>query len=114
MDHRRKPCILTCRWHVPGECLALAVVQSGKDAPARQAAAAASVTAEREDFIIIGRTRAGASRRPDDWAECLFGMMSPSGGDGYRVYSPHVQPPTLEDIRVVSVSARPRTAAPPA
>ena len=65
------------------------------------------------EFVIVGRTVAGANFRPSDWAERLCGVMAcyrpggVSGGrDAYIGYSPYVRPTILDNIKCVIVDQR--------
>lgn len=64
------------------------------------------------DFIIQGRTSAGRTFRPSDWADRLCGIMSrfhpgeSHGVDRHLRYSPYVTPALIEGVRSVLVDGR--------
>ena len=57
-------------------------------------------------FMIIGRTRAGKTFRPSDWAERLCGVMAGFGGNARMGYSPHVHPVDAGGVKCVVVHRR--------
>ncbi|MEZ5649632.1 MAG: DUF3579 domain-containing protein [Burkholderiaceae bacterium] len=60
-------------------------------------------------FVIVGRTQAGQTFRPSDWAERLCGVMSqyrPKRRAGsHLTYSPFVMPGQHQGVKAVFVDA---------
>ena len=61
-----------------------------------------------KEVFILGRTRAGKTFRPSDWAERLAGVMSqfrPGGPQpgSHLAYSPWCVPNTLDGVKCVVV-----------
>jgi hypothetical protein len=61
---------------------------------------------ESDEFVIVGRTRAGERFRPSDWAERLCGVMAQFGAAGPMWYSPYVYPVIVGGEKCVVVDAR--------
>jgi len=57
-------------------------------------------------FMIVGRTRAGKTFRPSDWADRLSGVMAGFGGNARMGYSPHVHPVDVGGVKCVVVHRR--------
>lgn len=70
-----------------------------------------------KEVCILGRTRAGKTFRPSDWAERLAGVMSqfrPGGPQpgGHLRYSPWCVPTTRDGVKCVIVQRDLRDAEP--
>ncbi|HSD44598.1 MAG TPA: DUF3579 domain-containing protein [Burkholderiales bacterium] len=61
---------------------------------------------ESNEFVIVGRTRAGERFRPSDWAERLCGVMAQFGAAGPLRYSPYVYPVIVSGEKCGVVDAR--------
>jgi Protein of unknown function (DUF3579) len=64
------------------------------------------MTAEANEFVIVGVTLGGAPFRPSDWAERLCGVMAQFGADNRMRYSPYVYPIVVDGQKCVVVDAR--------
>jgi hypothetical protein len=67
------------------------------------------VSSHAKEVVILGRTRAGKTFRPSDWAERLAGVMStfrPGGGQpsSYLSYSPWCLPTVVDGVKAVVVN----------
>jgi hypothetical protein len=67
------------------------------------------VSSNAKEVVILGRTRAGKTFRPSDWAERLAGVMSsfrPGGvqPSSHLSYSPWCLPTVIEGIKAVVVN----------
>ncbi len=83
------------------------------DAPA----ASQTPSSESGQFLIQGRTHAGKTFRPSDWAERLAGVLSPyrpgysreAGANPYAQptgFSPYAQPVVVAGLKCVAIDAR--------
>ena len=83
------------------------------DAPA----ASQTPSSESGQFLIQGRTHAGKTFRPSDWAERLAGVLSPyrpgyrreAGANPYAQptgFSPDAQPVVVAGLKCVAIDAR--------
>ncbi|HWI79025.1 MAG TPA: DUF3579 domain-containing protein [Ramlibacter sp.] len=67
------------------------------------------VSSNAKEVVILGRTRAGKTFRPSDWAERLAGVMSsfrPGGvqPSSHLSYSPWCLPTVIDGIKAVVVN----------
>ena len=67
------------------------------------------ISSSAKELVILGRTKAGATFRPSDWAERLAGVMSPfrPGGaqpSSHLSYSPWCIPTVIEGVKCVIVN----------
>jgi hypothetical protein len=67
------------------------------------------VSSHAKEVVILGRTRAGKTFRPSDWAERLAGVMSsfrPGGAQpsSYLSYSPWCLPTVVDGVKAVVVN----------
>lgn len=58
------------------------------------------------ELIIVGRTTAGETFKPADWAERLCGCMPLFGEDERTSYSRYLKPIIVSDIKCVVVNRR--------
>jgi hypothetical protein len=58
------------------------------------------------DVVIWGKTTAGRSFRPSDWADRLAGLTSAFGYDQKVIYSPLVCPVSVRGVRAVIVACQ--------
>jgi hypothetical protein len=68
------------------------------------------ISSSAKELVILGRTKAGATFRPSDWAERLAGVMSPfrPGGaqpSSHLSYSPWCIPTVIDGIKAVVVNS---------
>jgi hypothetical protein len=75
------------------------------------------VSSNAKEVVILGRTRAGNTFRPSDWAERLAGVMSsfrPGGAQpsSHLSYSPWCVPTVIDGIKAVVVNRELRDAEP--
>lgn len=64
------------------------------------------MSAEAEEFVIMGLTLDGRSFRPSDWSERLCGVLSVFGAEKRMEYSPYVQPITSGSVKCVVVNRK--------
>ncbi|MDB5883317.1 MAG: hypothetical protein JWP43_3195 [Ramlibacter sp.] len=67
------------------------------------------VSSNANEVVILGRTRAGSTFRPSDWAERLAGVMSsfrPGGvqPSSHLSYSPWCVPTVIDGVKAVVVN----------
>jgi hypothetical protein len=68
------------------------------------------ISSSAKELVILGRTKAGATFRPSDWAERLAGVMSPfrPGGaqpSSHLSYSPWCIPTVIDGTKAVVVNS---------
>jgi hypothetical protein len=57
-------------------------------------------------IIIEGKTRAGRTFRPSDWAERMSGALSTFGRDHRIRYSPMLQPLIIDGIKCIAIDPK--------
>lgn len=57
-------------------------------------------------IIIEGKTRAGRTFRPSDWAERMSGALATFGRDHRIRYSPMLQPLIIDGIKCIAIDPK--------
>ena len=57
-------------------------------------------------IIIEGKTQAGRTFRPSDWAERMSGALSTFGRDHRIRYSPMLQPLIIDGIKCIAIDPK--------